>query len=146
MDIEKRQRVYDAMLIKAFRADITLGRLWYWLRPYEIEVPDGVLKRQPHTNLSKMRVQVFVGDFLKPLADRLWDTERTHDIKTLDWMARLNCQSTGRVMMNDLKNLKYKSNRDRRRTGFLADNLNHQNASNQWNVTKVRAARMGRKK
>ena len=73
-----KQRLYDAMLIKAFRADATVGHLWWWLKGLGIEIPDKTLKRQPPTN--KMRVQSFVGTFLKPLADRLWDTDRSQDI------------------------------------------------------------------
>jgi hypothetical protein len=128
------QKIYDAMLIKAFRADVTLGTLWYWLKPYNINPPDPTLKRQPP--IAKMRVQVFVGTFLKPLSDKLWDTDKTHDIKTLYWMDKLDSQNTNKVMDSDIQNLKRKSNNDRRRQGFLHDNLQAQNASNQWKVTK----------
>lgn len=128
------QKIYDAMLIKAFRADVTLGVLWYWLKPYNISPPDSTLKRQPPR--AKMRVQVFVGAFLKPLSDKLWDTDKTHDIETLYWMDKLDCKNTNRVMDNDIKNLKRKSNHDRRRQGFLNNNLQGQKASNQWKVTK----------
>jgi len=88
-----KQRLYDAMLIKAFRADATVGHLWWWLKGLGIEIPDKTLKRQPPS--SKMRVQTFVGVCLKPLADRLWDTDRSQDIKTLDWMVNLDSQRTG---------------------------------------------------
>ena len=128
------QKIYDAMLIKAFRADVTLGMLWHWLKPYNISPPDSTLKRQPPR--AKMRVQAFVGSFLKPLADRLWDTDKTHDIKTLYWMDKLNCKNTNRIIDNDMQSLKRKSNNDRRRQGFLNDNLQGQKANNQWNVTK----------
>ena len=128
------QKVYDAMLIKAFRADVTLGALWYWLKPYNISPPDSTLKRQPPR--AKMRVQAFVGAFLKPLADRLWDTDKIHDIKTLYWMDKLNCQNTNRIMDNDIKNLKHKNKVSRRKSGFLHENFEKQKANNQWNVTK----------
>lgn len=122
------------MLIKAFRADVTLGVLWYWLKSYNISPPDSTLKRQPPR--AKMRVQVFVGAFLKPLSDKLWDTDKTHDIKTLYWMNTLDSQNTNRVMDNDIKNLKRKSNHDRRRQSFLSQNLEGQKTNNQWKVTK----------
>ena len=128
------QKIYDAMLIKAFRADVTLGMLWYWLKPYNIIPPDLTLKRQPPR--VKMRVQVFVGTFLKPLSDRLWDTDKTHDIKTLYWMDKLDCKNTNRIMHSDLQNLKRKSNNDRRRQAFLGENMEGQKANNQWKVTK----------
>jgi hypothetical protein len=128
------QRIYDAMLIKAFRADITFDRMRWWLKPYGISVPDPRLKRQvPYT---KMRVQAFVGAYLKPLADRLWDTDKTQDIKTLNWMENLNNENTERRMRNDILKLKRENKKDRGRTGILRANLEGQLASNQWNVTK----------
>lgn len=126
-----RQRIYDAMLIKAFRADKTLGMLWYWLKVYQIEIPDETLKRQPPK--ANLRVQVFVGAYLKPLADRLWDTDKSNDIKTLDWMANLECQRTG---IDVLKNLNRKSNNDRRRQAYLREKIENTRASWQWGVTK----------
>lgn len=126
-----RQRLYDAMLIKAFRADKTCGILWYWLKGLGIEIPDATLRRQPPT--SKMRVQSFVGHYLKPLADRLWDTDRSQDIKTLDWMANLDCRRTG---SQELGKLKQTSNIDRRRQGLLFNSWERQMLSNQWHVTK----------
>jgi hypothetical protein len=134
MEMSDNQKIYDAMLIKAFRADISLGMLWFWLKPYNISPPDSTLKRQPPR--AKMRVQAFVGCFLKPLADRLWDTDKTHDIKTLHWMDKLNCQNTSRVMSNDLQRLKHSNMVSRRKTKFLHNNLEDQKISNQWNTTK----------
>jgi hypothetical protein len=128
------QRIYDAMLIKAFRADITFDRMRWWLKPYGISVPDPELKRQPP--ILKMRVQIFVGTFLKPLADRLWDTDKTQDIKTLNWMANLNNQNTAQRTFNEISKLKKQNTNDRRRSGILRANLEGQKASNQWNVTK----------
>lgn len=132
-----KQRIYDAMLIKAFRADKTVGMLWYWLKVYKMNIPEEGLKRQPPR--VPMRVQAFVGSFLKPLADRLWDTDKTHDIKTLDWMANLECQVTDRVSQNERKLLARKNRADRRRTAYLRENIEAQKAGNQWAVTKGRA-------
>jgi hypothetical protein len=129
-----KQRIYDAMLIKAFRADITLGQMWYWLKPYNINPPEPDLKRQPPR--IPMRVQSFVGVFLKPLADRLWDTDRSQDIKTLDWMAKLNSENTNRVQENEQQNLYRKNKKDRQKTAFLRNNHEHQKSSGQWGVTK----------
>jgi hypothetical protein len=126
-----KQRIYDAMLIKAFRQDVTVGVLWNWLRVYGIDVPEKNLKRQPKTN--KMRVQAFVGCYLKPLADRLWDTDRSKDLETLDWMTWLDTQLTKN---NDDIKLKRQSNRDRRRSGLIAQSLQRHNRGNQWGVTK----------
>ena len=128
------QRIYDAMLIKAFRADITFMQMWYWLKPYNIRIPDPELKRQPP--VLKMRVQAFIGAYLKPLADRLWDTDRTHDIKTLDWMANFDSQNTERRMRDDIAKLKRENKKDRRRTAILRENIEGQRLNNQWNVTK----------
>jgi len=130
-----KQRIYDAMLIKAFRADITLAILWVWLKPYNISPPDFALKRQP-PKVFKMRVQIFVGWYLKPLADRLWDTDRTHDIKTLDWMAKLESQNTNRINQNEKQNLRRLHYADRGRGQVIGENAERQNASNQWHITK----------
>ena len=135
-----KQRIYDAMLIKAFRADVTVGMLWNWLKVYKIEIPDPGLKRQPPP--TKMRVQSFVGHYLKPLADRLWDTEKDQDIKTLDWMANLECKRTG---SREAERLVIKSNNDRRRAGLLSQNLERMKSGNQWHVTKGKT-KTGRKR
>jgi hypothetical protein len=127
-----RQRTYDALLIKAFRQDKTVGQLWFWLRGLGIEIPDKTLLRQPPT--SKMRVQTFVGLYLKPLADKLWDTDRSKDIETLNWMAKLQCQKTGK---DDSAELKRKSRLDRQRQGLIHEGLMQTQATNQWHVTKA---------
>jgi hypothetical protein len=129
-----KQRIYDAMLIKAFRADITLNQMRWWLKVYGISLPQDNLKRQPRW--TKMRVQSFVGAFLKPLADRLWDTDRTQDIKTLDWMQKLNCEDTARYMATQQNKLMRDARKDRRRGSFLQANFEAQNPNNQWKVTK----------
>jgi hypothetical protein len=135
-----RQRLYDAMLIKAFRQDKTVGQLWWWLKGLGIEIPDKTLLRQPPT--SKMRVQTFVGIYLKPLADRLWDTDRNKDIETLTWMANLNSQQTGGRERNSLMR---QSRIDRVRQGLLHHDFERHHASNQWHVTKGKI-RIGRRK
>ncbi len=126
-----KQRIYDAMLIKAFRKDVTVGVLWNWLRVYGIDVPEKSLKRQPKSN--KMRVQAFVGCYLKPLADRLWDTDKSKDLETLNWMTFLNTESTKN---NDDIRLKRLSNIDRKRGGLIGQSMRRHNRSNQWGVTK----------
>lgn len=135
-----KQRIYDAMLIKAFRMDKTTSTLWKWLQVYKIEIPDPELKRQPPK--WNMRAQVFVGHYLKPLADRLWDTEKDQDIKTLDWMANLECQRTGN---NDAQNTARQSRIDRVRQGLLSQNIERTKSSNQWHVTKGKT-KTGRKR
>lgn len=135
-----RQRLYDAMLIRAFREDITVGYLYYWLKPLGIEIPDPELKRQPPSNT--MRVQSFVGHWLKPLADRLWDTDRSQDINTLNWMVNLDLKRTGDRAMDRLKR---KSRQDRVRGGLLAHNIERNKAANQWHVTKSKS-KTGRKR
>jgi hypothetical protein len=128
-----RQRTYDALLIKAFRQDKTVGQLWWWLKGLGIEIPDKALLRQPPT--SKMRVQSFVGLYLKPLADKLWDTDRSKDIETLNWMSNLQCQNTS---SDERIALKRKSKMDRARQGLLHHDLERHRISNQWHVTKGR--------
>jgi len=128
-----KQRIYDAMLIKAFRKDVTTGMLNYWLKPYGIHAPDKSLLRQPPAH--NFRVQSFVGKYLKPLADRLWDTDKTHDLRTLDWMATLTCKITGSVH-KDLKELRVQSNIDRQRGKVLGEALEASKRSNQWGVCK----------
>ncbi len=129
-----RQRIYDAMLIKAFRSDITLGYLYYWLKPYDIAPPDKGLMRQPPM-ASKMSVRVFVGTFLKPLADRLWDTGPSDDVKTLDWMRNIECQQNRKVDYERRK-LRREITIDHGRIDLLGKNLERKNPSNQWHVTK----------
>lgn len=128
------QRIYDAMLIKAFRKDITLGMLSVWLKPYNITVPDPRLKRQPQ--YTKIRVQTFVGHYLKPLADRLWDTDPKHDIKTLDWIKDLDVFDRSRTLHNEINKFRYEDKVSKGRTYVIKgmDYVTHR--SNQWNVTK----------
>ncbi len=130
-----KQRIYDAMLIKGFRKDVTTGMVNYWLTPYGIHTPDPELKRQPPAN--NMRVQSFVGIYLKPLADRLWDTTKDQDIKTLDWMVHLDSQKTDRIAHAE----RVKGDRDARiqrtRHALTREGLSATNPNNQWGVTKA---------
>jgi len=132
-----RQRIYDAMLIKAFRSDITIGYLFYWLKPYNITPPDKNLLRQPPM-ANKMSVRVFVGTFLKPLADRLWDTDPSADVKTLDWMRSLECQQN-RAIDYERRKLRRDVMIDTGRIDLLGKNLKRKNPSNQWHVTKPKS-------
>lgn len=130
-----KQKNYDAMLIRAFREDITLQKLYYWLKPYNISLPDPELKRQPPP--VKMRVRVFVGSYLKPLADRLWDTERDQDIKTLNWMVNLECDRRfGLSFKNELRNAQLETHHNNMKGAILRHAIGIQQASNQWDVTK----------
>lgn len=126
-----KQRIYDAMLIKAFRKDATLWDMMRWLKVYDITVPDKSLKRQPR--YTKMRVQSFVGFYLKPLADRLWDTESTQDIKTLDWIKNLDCQDTSK---NEIAKVRRDSISARRRAALIKMKEERHKSSNQWHVNK----------
>lgn len=130
-----RQRIYDAMLIKAFRKDVTTGVLNYWLKPYGIHTPDPELKRQPPA--FNMRVQSFTGTYLKPLADRLWDTEPSSDIKTLDWMAHLNSENTAHQRKKETQQAIWQRKKDKATTYAVRTTLYMQCASNQWGVTKT---------
>jgi hypothetical protein len=130
------QKIYDAMLIKAFRADINMSMLSFWLKPYGIDIGDGTLKRCPNPVFYPLRVRVMIARFMKKLSDRLWDTEKKDDIKTLQWMECIELGKPNNKVASEIQNLKRKSNNDRRKQGFLHENINFQNASNQWKVTK----------
>ena len=76
---------------------------------------------------------------LRLYLDRLWDTDRSHDIKTLDWMAKLKSEQTNRINNNEKQHLKVHHKKDRGRGMVIGENAEAQNASNQWHVTKGRA-------
>ena len=131
-----KQRNYDALLIRAFREDITLAQFFYWLKPYGIRIPDPELVRQPPP--AKMRVQVFMSTFLRPVADRLWDTDRSEDIKTLDWMAQFKCEGWGnRLHKNDRQNLTREDKQSNERDQFIKKKVFDEKVGNQWGVTKA---------
>ena len=118
MNKEEKQRIYDAMLIKAWRKDITCDRLRYWLRPYNICITDPELIRTP--KWLPIRVAVFVGAELKPLSDKLFDGNPADDIKILNWLGKsgLKCQKTNRNMHKDLLNNAYQIKRERNENAY----------------------------
>ncbi len=131
-----KQRIYDAMLIKAFRAGIRMTELEKWLVPYDIKLMDRQLKRIPKKIGWAEQVRVMVANNMKPLADRLWDTDKSQDIKTLDWMNGIECYFRSDKVLSERQTLKKKSNADRRKGGILLENWDAQKRTNQWNVTK----------
>lgn len=130
------QRIYDAMLIKTFRADKRMTELGNWLKPYGIDLQKHALKRCPKSVYWAERVQEMVGRFMRPLADRMWDTERSQDVATLNWMAKMQLGKADTKWDNERAKMVRESNRDRKFTGVLRDNLEGQKRSNQWKVTK----------
>lgn len=130
-----KQRIYDAMLLRAFRKDVTVGVLNYWLKPYGIHVPDPELKRQPPR--WNIRVQSFVGMYLKALADRLWDTEPPSDIKTLDWMTRWDCEFTDRRRKKELSKARWGDRKAKAVDYAIRTTKYMQCAGNQWGITKA---------
>jgi hypothetical protein len=132
-----KQRIYDAMLIKAFRADIRMTDLERWLAPYDIKLLESDLKRIPKKIAWIERVRVVVGRNMKTLADRLWDTDKSKDIETLDWMAKINCSNPSYdKVLDERQKLKMKSKIDRQRGGIFAESAEHKKRNNQWNVVK----------
>lgn len=146
-----KQRIYDAMLIKAFRSDVLVGQLNYWLKVYDINMirDKKTLKRIPEYLYMGKRVQEMVGDYMRPLANRLWDTTRADDIKTLDWMKNLEC-----VRRNEVKpkiEESKKESRDRlamqRMNAIVRENIQAEKRVNQWGTTKGRpTSRYGRRR
>lgn len=131
-----KQRIYDAMLIKAFRAGIRMTELEKWLTPYEIKLMDRKLKRIPKKIAWAEQVRVMVANNMKPLANRLWDTDKSQDIKTLDWMSNIECHFINDKVLSERQTLKKKSNADRKKGGILAENWDAQKRTNQWGVVK----------
>ena len=131
-----KQRIYDAMLIKAFRADITMGQLRAWLKPYDIDISDGTFERCPEMILCFLRVQVMCGAHMRNLADRLWDTEKSEDIKTLDWMDKIKFSKKSCKVESTLNNLKRKNKDDRRKAGFFGEVRSTLGRNNEWAIVK----------
>ena len=130
------QRVYDAMLIKTFRANKRMTELGNWLNPYGIDLQKHALKRCPKSVYWVERVQEMVGRFMRPLADRLWDTDKTQDIATLNWMAKLQIGKADTKWDNERAKMKRESNLNRKFTGILREQYEGQKRVNQWKVTK----------
>jgi hypothetical protein len=103
---EEKQRIYDAMLIRAWRKDVTVERLRLWLRPYNICILDEDLIRT--TSYIPQRVVRFVGIELKPLSDKLFDGDPADDLKILNWLGKSNlrCQKTNRLDLNEKRSTK----------------------------------------
>lgn len=103
MTKEEKQRIYDAMLIRAWRKDVTLNEVRFWLKPYNICITDEDLIRT--SSYIPQRVVRFVGAELKPLSDKLFDGDPADDIKVLDWLGKsgLRCQNTERVRKNEIQ-------------------------------------------
>lgn len=133
-----KQRIYDAMLIKAFRKDIRMTDLERWLKPYDIKLLEDGLKRVPKHIFWPGRVQEMVGRYMKQLADRLWDTDLSKDIETLNWMSNIECDKAYRKWDYERNKLKRDSNNARRKTKLLANAIENDanKASNQWKIVK----------
>jgi hypothetical protein len=130
------QRIYDAMLIKTFRADKRMTELGNWLKPWGIDLQKHNLKRCPKSVFWAERVQEMVGRFMRPLADRLWDTDKTQDVSTLNWMVKIQLGKQYTKWDSERKSLVRKSNIDRKFKGLLQESWDGQKRSNQWKVTK----------
>lgn len=146
-----KQRIYDAMLLKAFRADVLMGTLNYWLKVYDIDLirDKHLYKRIPEYLYMGKRVQEMVGDYMKPLADRLWDTTRADDIKTLDWMQRIECIRRKEIKPKIEESAKESRQRlaEIRINKLVAENIKAEKRMNQWGVTKGKpTSRYGRRK
>lgn len=146
-----KQRIYDAMLIKAFRSDVLMGTLNYWLKVYDIDLirDKHLYKRIPEYLYMGKRVQEMVGDYMKPLADRLWDTTRADDIKTLDWMQRIECIRRKEIKPKIEESAKESRQRlaEIRINKLVAENIKAEKRMNQWGVTKGKpTSRYGRRK
>ena len=145
-----KQRIYDAMLIKAFRKDVLVLHLNEWLKVYDIDMirDKRLYKRIPEYLYYKKRVQEMVGDYMKPLANRLWDTTRADDIKTLDWMQRIDCIARDNIKpKHDESQKEYKDRLALIRSNKLVkENIQAEKRTNQWGVTKGKpTSRYGRR-
>lgn len=145
-----KQRIYDAMLIKAFRKDVLVLHLNEWLKVYDIDMirDKRLYKRIPEYLYYKKRVQEMVGDYMKPLASRLWDTTRADDIKTLDWMQKVDCIARDNIKPKHDESPK--ESRERRTlirsNKLVQDNIKAEKRTNQWGVTKGKpTSRYGRR-
>jgi len=130
------QRAYDAMLIKTFRENKRMSELGNWLAPWGIDLQKHALKRCPKSVYWVERVQEMVGRFMRPLADRLWDTERTQDVATLNWMAKIQLGQQDRKWDKKRAAMRKQSNADRVKAGLLRGEYETHLRNNQWKVTK----------
>jgi len=130
------QRAYDAMLIKTFRENKRMSELGNWLAPWGIDLQKHALKRCPKSVYWVERVQEMVGRFMRPLADRLWDTERSQDVATLNWMAKIQLGQQDRKWDKKRAAMRKQSNADRVKAGLLRGEYETHLRNNQWKVTK----------
>ena len=131
-----KQRIYDAMLIKAFRKDVRMTDLERWLAPYQIKLIEDKLMRVPDRVWWPGRVQEMVGRYMKPLANRLWDTDKSKDIDTLNWMSKLQCGKENIKWDREKTKLQKESNNNRRKAGIIFEGMENTKRSNQWSVNK----------
>lgn len=123
MTKEEKQRIYDALLIRAWRKDVTLNEIRYWLKPYNICITDKDLIRT--SSFMPQRVVRFVGAELKPLSDKLFDGEPTNDINVLNWLSKsgLRTQNTERIRNNDIQNVRREIKMGEMKKSIIKDSL-----------------------
>ena len=131
------QKIYDAMLIKAFRKDVQMKDIELWLKPYNIKLMECGLRRVPKSIWWCERVRVMVRNHMRVLADRLWDTGSDKDLETLAWMQNIDCSKKNRdKVIDERARLRKDSNTNRRKAHILKANWEGQKRTNQWNTTK----------
>jgi hypothetical protein len=90
------QKYYDAMLIRAYRRFMTGGAFAKWVKETFGVWPSELPLKRCKGFYTKQGVRAFVGAHLRPLADRLLDSEPSDDIETLRLLqgkwAGLDCQ------------------------------------------------------
>jgi len=83
-----------------------------------------------------LRVQVMIGQHMRNLADRLWNTEKIDDIKTLDLMDKFNFSKKSYKMESEINYTNLKSRNDRKAAGIFKAAKEGYLKNNQWNVVK----------
>lgn len=123
MTKEEKQRIYDALLIRAWRKDVTMNEVRYWLKPYNICITDKDLIRT--SPFMPQRVVRFVGSDLKPLSDKLFDGEPANDINVLNWLSKsgLQAKNTERVRKNEIQNVRRELRMGELKTSIMKDSL-----------------------
>lgn len=123
MTKEEKQRIYDAMLIRAWRKDVTMDSVRLWLKPYNICILDeDLIRTSPY---MPQRIVRFVGAQLKPLGDRLFDGNPVDDIKILNWLTKsgLQCKNTERIKNNDMQNIRYAIRKEKKLNELFKNGL-----------------------
>ena len=123
MTKEEKQRIYDALLIRAWRKDVTMNEVRYWLKPYNICITDKDLIRT--SPFMPQRVVRFVGSDLKPLSDKLFDGEPANDINVLNWLSKsgLQAKNTERVRKNEIQNVRRELRMGELKKSIMKDSL-----------------------